>query len=148
MDRVKELSDDPKNESLVLLAHGDKHFNYFWKKLLKEVSDYVLANTGIEKSYCAFIGIGQEFSSNGVPVILKANEEKNKTIVVGIYLSMGVKRIAMNSASFFMGKKQNTKNLFEGKNIVFSKKGLLPDKRISKWITERSIEWLNQTRGK
>ena len=142
LDRVKELSTDPANESLVLLAHGDRVFEPVWQNISDEICDYISAKTGIDYTANGFIGIGQEFTSKGVPVIMKASDKKDRTIVVGMYLSMGVERMANNSASFFMGEKQETKELFKDKNIVFAKRGLLPDKRIAEWIVERAVEWL------
>ena len=32
-------------------------------------------------------------------------------------------------------------------NIVFSNKGLLPDKRVSKWIVSRALEWVEENRS-
>lgn len=55
---------------------------------------------------------------------------------------MGVERMANTSASFMMGKKTETKKLFADKNILFAKRGILPDKRISEWIVEIAIEWV------
>ncbi len=142
LDRVKELSNDSKNESLVLLAHGDKLFEPVWQNLSEEVCDYILANTGIDYYSYGFVGVGQEFTTEGVSAIMKAVEKNARTIVVGMYLSMGVERMENNSASFFMGKKQETKELFKDKNIVFAKKGILPDRRIAEWIVKRALEWL------
>ena len=49
--------------------------------------------------------------------------------------------MANNSASFLMGKKTETKELFAGKNIRFAKQGILPDKRISHWIVDVAVDW-------
>jgi len=34
--------------------------------------------------------------------------------------------------------------MFQGKDIYFAEEGLLPDERISEWIVDRTIEWLNK----
>ncbi|MCD6115761.1 hypothetical protein J7K93_01995 [bacterium] len=141
LDRVKELSDQPDSEGVVLLAHGDSRFKPIWDSVCRETGSYICANTGIEYFDYAFVEIGQAFSTEGVSAILKADTKKKRTLVVGLYLSMGVKRMADNSVSFMMGQKTEIKELFKGKNILFANRGLLPDKRISEWIGDVAAEW-------
>ena len=142
LDRVKELSVTPDSEGVVLLAHGDEHFEPIWASMCREIGSYVCAKTGIEYFDYAFVEVGQSFSTKGVTTILKSTEKKEKIIVVGLYLSMGVERMANTSVSFMMGKKTETSKLFADKNISFSKRGILPDKRISEWIVDVAIEWV------
>jgi len=142
LDRIKELSTTPDSEGVVLLAHGDEHFEPIWASMCREIGCNVCAKTGIEYFDYAFVEIGQSFATEGVSTILKATEKKENIIVVGLYLSMGVERMAYTSASFMMGKKTETKRLFADKNIRFAKRGILPDKRISEWIVDMSIEWV------
>jgi len=142
LDRVKELSTTPDSEGVVLLAHGDEHFEPIWASMCKEIGYYLCAKTGIEYFDYAFVGVGQSFATEGVSTILEATKKKETIIVVGLYLSMGVERMANTSASFVMGKKTETKKLFADKNIRFAKRGILPDKRISEWIVDISIKWV------
>ncbi|GBE27808.1 sirohydrochlorin cobaltochelatase [bacterium BMS3Bbin03] len=141
LDRVKALSTTPDSEGVVLLAHGDERFEPIWDSICKEIGYYVCAKTGIDYFDYAFVEVGQSFAAEGVPTILKAAEKKGKIIVVGLYLSMGVEKMANSSASLRMGKKTETKKLFADKNIRFAKRGILPDKRISEWAVDRAIEW-------
>jgi len=142
LDRVKELSTTPGSEGVVLLAHGDEHFEPIWASMCREIGYHVCAKTGIDYFDYAFVEVGQSFASEGVTTILKATEKKEKIIVVGLYLSMGVERMANTSASFMMGEKKETKKMFADKNICFAKRGILPDKRISEWIVDIAIEWV------
>jgi len=143
LDKVKNLSDNPEEEALIILAHGDKNFKPIWEKLSNETGNYILAKTGIEYFDNAFVEVGQSFAIDGVSPILKANENKKKVIVVGMYLSMGVKNMAENSGFIMMGRTIESKKMFEGKNIVFAEHGLLPDERIAKWVVDRAVEWLD-----
>ena len=142
LDKVKNLSDNPEEEALIILAHGDKNFMPIWEKLSNETGNYILGKTGIEYFDKAFVEVGQSFSIDGVSPIIKAFENKKKVIVVGMYLSMGVKNMAENSGFIMMGRTIESKKMFEGKNIVFAEHGLLPDKRIAEWIVDRAVEWL------
>lgn len=142
LDKVNNLSDNPEEEALIILAHGDKNFMPVWKELSNETGNYILAKTGIEYFDNAFVEVGQSFAIDGINPILKASENKKKVIVVGMYLSMGVKNMAENSGFIMMGRTIESKKMFEGKNIVFAEDGLLPDKRIAEWIVDRAVEWL------
>lgn len=143
LDKVKKLSDNPEEEALIILAHGDKNFMPVWEKLSTETGNYILGKTGIEYFDKAFVEVGQSFAIDGVSPILKASENKQKVIVVGMYLSMGVKNMAENSGFIMMGRTIESKKMFEGKNIVFAEHGLLPDERIAEWIVDIAVEWLN-----
>jgi hypothetical protein len=57
---------------------------------------------------------------------------------------MGVKDMSENSGTIMMGRTMESKKLFEGKNIVFDSTGILPDTRITEWIVDRAVDWLNQ----
>ena len=142
LDKVNNLSDNPAEEALILLAHGDKNFKPIWEKLTNETGNYILGKTGIEYFDKAYVGVGQSFAVDGVNPILKASENKKKVIIVGMYLSMGVKNMAENSGIIMLGRTMESKKMFEGKNIVFAEHGLLPDKRIAEWIVDRAVEWL------
>lgn len=144
LDKVKTLSKKPNDEALIILAHGDENFEPIWSELVNETGNYILGRTGIEYFDKGFVEVGQSFAIDGVAPILKAHEEKEKVIVVGMYVSMGVKRMAETSGYVMMGHTMDTKKMFEGKNIVFAEKGLLPDNRISEWLAERAVEWLNK----
>lgn len=141
LDRVKEFSTAPDSEGVVLLAHGDSHFEPIWDSMCREIGSYICAKTGIRYFDYTFVEIGQSFIPKGAPVVLKTANKCNKTIVVGLYLAMSVEDMAQNSILHIGGIKMESKKMFAGKNIHFSKRGLLPDKRISKWIVNRAMNW-------
>ncbi len=144
LDKVKTMSESPSEEALVILAHGDENFMPFWEELVNETGNYILGKTGIEYFDKGFVEVGQSFAIDGVHPILKASEEKEKVIVIGMYVSMGVKQMAENSAIVMMGHTMETKKMFEEKNIVFAESGLLPDARISTWLVKRANEWIEK----
>jgi len=144
LERVQELSKDPQNEALVILAHGDKDFYPSWEGLANEVGNYILAKTGIEYFNKAFVEVGQSFATNGVSSILNAYSQKDKVIVVGMYLSLGVKNMPKKSGILMMGHTIDGQKMLEGINISYSDKGLLPSKKITEWIVERGSEWIKQ----
>jgi len=144
LDKVKIMSKTPSKEALVILAHGDEDFMPLWEGLINETGNYILGKTGIEYFDKGFVEVGQSFAIDGVHTILKASEEKEKVIVIGMYVSMGIKRMAESSSVVTMGNTMGSMKMFEGKNIVFAESGLLPDARISQWLVERAKEWIKK----
>lgn len=143
LDKVRQISDNPKEEALVILAHGDENFINIWEKLINETGGFISKQIGIDYFDKAFVGIGQSFAINGVKPILRAAGEKRRVIVMGMYLAMGVENMAKTSGYFMNENATKINNMVEEKNIYFAKEGLLPNQRITQWIVNKSILWLN-----
>jgi predicted peroxiredoxin len=137
LDRVKELSDNPDSEGIVLLTHGSPEFEPFWHQACKDIGAYVCAKTGITKFDYAFVEVGQSFGTNGLRRILRMADRCEKVIVPGLYLSLAPSRIAGR----YVSHQELDKDWFTRQNIHFSDKGLLPDDRLVGWIVERVLEW-------
>jgi len=142
LDRVNEMSTVPDSEGVVILAHGDSHFEPIWESTCREIGSHICAETGIDYFDYAFVGIGQSFISKGVPVILRTADKCSRIIVVGLYLSMGVDNMAENSVLSVGMIKIESKKIFDDRNIHFAKRGCLPDKRVAQWVVDRAVEWV------
>ena len=143
LDRVKELSNDPENEALVILAHGDHGIPGPWNTLAKRAAFYACGKTGITYADWGFVEVGQSYASDGIPVIAKAAEQRERVLVVGIYVSMGVKRMHDR----FMADHKNVARMFganmlDEKEIVFSQRGFLPDPHVAEWLVKTAHEVL------
>lgn len=139
LDRVKESSKDPKNEAVVILAHGDEMTPPLWDKLMKRTMTYVCGKTGISYANYGFVHVGQTYDTNGVGIIAEAAASRKRVIVVGVYLSMGVDGMHKRYTKTFSMKgavMPGLENPLEGLDIILSKDGLLPDKRVAKWIVD------------
>jgi cobalamin biosynthesis Co2+ chelatase CbiK len=142
LDRVHDLSTNTSVEAVVLLSHGAAEYEPIWRNLCLEIGSYITAKTGIHCFDYAFVEVGQSFLSHGVPIILKTAEKCKRTIVVGLYLALDIEAMAKSISFNSHMMKLDGNTLFKDKNIVFSDKGLLPDKRISEWIVDRAVEWI------
>ena len=131
VDRVKELSKNPKDEAVIILSHGDAKMKGYWDSLMKRISSNVCGRTGITYSDWAYVHVGQTYGE-AKPVITEASTYRKRIILVGCYISMGVekmhRRYTMSNIMFG--------NPFKGTDIVTSKRGLLPDPRVVKWVAE------------
>ena len=144
LDRVNELSENPKNEAVVILAHGDERFLPMWESVTDNAGKYILGKTGIEYYDNAFVEVGQSFAVDGVNAIYNASEKKERVIVVGVYVSLGVNRMSEGAGVMMMGHTMTSSQMLEGKNIVYSDKGLLPSPKVTEWVVERASDWLNK----
>jgi hypothetical protein len=140
-DRVKGMSKNPSCESLVLMAHGDPDYRPFWEKLLKHTGEVAEKRTGVKFSGFAFIGMGQNFYHDFLPIATEAAKDKKSILVQGVYLSGGVKDIATYALKD-KAQEQYADSLPKGISVVYDEQGLLPDSRISKWIADRAAEWV------
>jgi len=142
LDRVRELSVDPSGESVVLLAHGDETTNPLWESICADVGSYICAETGIARFEYALVEIGQSFPTEGLDAVAKAAEDSERTLVIGMYLSMGVDMMARNASVSTGLMEFGIDDVIGDKDVRFAERGILPDPRVVEWIVDRADEWL------
>jgi hypothetical protein len=141
LDRLRELSVRPQSEGIVLLAHGDHRFRPIWESVCRRIGVYICAHAGIPQFEFAFVEVGQSFITEGVPAILRVAKRCERTLVLGLYLSMGVGGIAQSSTISVGGMSFQGTAALEEYDIGFASQGLLPSERLASWIALRSLEW-------
>lgn len=134
-ERVKALSSDPEKEAVVFLAHGDGARIGFWKGILKKCEEAVKAQ-GFDYVDYQLIGMGQSFAKDVMPLLARARDAREKTIVQGIYLVSNVGSMARMSG---MGDADSAK-------IVYGEAGILPESAddVMEWIVKAVEEWLGE----
>jgi hypothetical protein len=139
LDRVRELSQVPAKEGIVLLAHGSPEFEPFWYRACQKAGAYLCAKTGITKFDYAFIEVGQSFKTEGLPRLLKMANECERVLVPGLYLGLAPSGIAKQ----YLEQENLAADWFSKQKIYFAEKGLLPDDRLAGWIVDRVMEWMD-----
>jgi len=142
--RVKELSKNPAEEAVVVLAHGDDGLKPYWDALMKRITYYICGKTGITQADWAYVHVGQGYRSDGVPVIMAAAENRKRVLLVGCYVSMGAEGMHKR----FMSRPTRIHgmallNPLKGKEIVAAKHGLLPSPAVAKWIAKTARAAMN-----
>ena len=135
LDRIKSLNVDSQKDALLLVAHGDRDYISWWNNLAQKAGKYVSSQTNIEYTGAAFVGMGQAFAKDLEPKLNEAAKSGKRVVVQGIYLSTDLAHMAQA-----FGATQN-------ENILYSPYGLLPEDnnmRISNWIVDCAVEWLNR----
>lgn len=141
LNNVKRLSTDPKNEALLLLAHGDPERIGFWQMLLYRTCEYVKEKTGITYADGELIEMGTGMDKEVLPLLEKAAKEKKRVLVQGIYLTSTIASMARRNN---MEEKQADIVKRYGTDIVYSDNGILPNAEndIANWIVERTFSYL------
>lgn len=140
LKRAKELSSDPNNEAVVLLAHGDHYTPDLWDSFMKKTVTYICGKTGISCGDWVCVEMGQGYDK-AASAIACAAESRKTVIVVGAYLSTGVDKLHTRWLKEFeaMAKSMpGLENPLKDLDIKLSAKGLLPDPMVAKWIAEVS----------
>lgn len=143
MDRVSELMDDPTRSALVILSHGDRWLEPLLEQQSKEIGAHICGALDIRYFDYSFVEMGQGFIVDGAPVIFRALDKHESIIVVGMYLSMGAENLVMKSSASVGGMQVKGAEMFSNHDVRFASKGLLPDKRIARWVVDKVHEWVH-----
>jgi len=138
LKRVRQLSRDPKREAVVLLAHGSEAIPPAWDRFMRRTVTYLCGQTGISYGDWAAVGVGQEYS-RAAAAMQEAARHKDRVIVVGAYLSMGVTRMHGRWMARFNepgGEMPGMENPLQGLNLELAEQGLLPDELVTQWIVD------------
>lgn len=138
-ERVSAMSKDPKNEAVVILAHGDPERIGVWQWILQRTCDYVKDNSKITYTDGELVEMGMGLPDELMSILENAAAKKQRIIVQGVYLTSNVKSMAERTG---MLKKQQ-KLEKKGIEIVYGDQGILPGAtaEITDWIIDRAEEW-------
>lgn len=142
VSEAKKTSVDPKNERLLVIAHGDEEYQGLVDRLTQSAIDAAAEEVGFDAVGTAYCEMGQTFAKNVKPVIEKNTKDGKKTVVVAIYLASSAKSfLARISASPMGATKDNPKaNSLEGLDYVGSETALGKFEGTAPYIYEVAVE--------
>ncbi|GEM_PF-1217871 len=120
LSEIKKLSQDPQNEAIVFLYHGDAEQRPLQERRLSQIANWCCAKTGITWAEWIHIGIGQGFEHHGMPVLLKAAEKKARVLVIGVYTTLSAAAIQRRAQA----TSPQIAEQLQGRAIVFSQGSL------------------------
>jgi len=139
LDNVREISTNPQEEAVFLLAHGDELTQPVWDAMAKRIVIRLCGEMKFTSGDWAFVHVGQSFNENGAPAIAKLLEEKKRVILVGCYLGMTPDKILKMSK--MMSAKSPIPSPLTGKEdcIVSVKKDLCDSPQLVEWIIQTAM---------
>lgn len=138
VDEVKRLSENPGEEAVVLVAHGDRNHHRPIDRMMKRLVTAACGTAGIADGDYAFIEIGQSYLSEGVGAIRDALERKPRVIVVGVYVSSSAESIHRRMTA---GDRENP---LEGAAVVFSDRGAISHPATRRHVLQTALAALGQ----
>jgi sirohydrochlorin ferrochelatase len=136
-DELKRLSKEPENEAIIVIAHGCPDHHGLVDRMTRRVATYCSGQLGIDYADWAYCAVGQTFWQEAAPVISQAAEEKERVLVVGLYVSSSARRVyerALKSASGTGGT--SFENPFDTGQVVFSDRGIVDHPASARWLLE------------
>lgn len=140
--RFKELSRDPKNEGLVLIAYGDKTYNTEWTNLMQKVGEYVKQNTGITTFGWGWCGHIAHYNSDSTTVAVNKILKKKKHAVVIPVLVAFDENFQLRIIGGGITKVSESKD-----KVLYKPDAILPDKNVEDWVIHTSKDHVQKLIG-
>jgi hypothetical protein len=97
-NEVNALSTNPKEESVLLIAHGDEKHAGLIEPVMRRLLAKACGSKGITEGDWAFCQVGQSYNQNVVPAIQKLSADRKQVLVIGLYLVLSAKTIHDSNA--------------------------------------------------
>ncbi len=137
-ENVKALSKNPKDEAILILAHGDNMYGGFWSTKLNSICKSCISSTGISQAKYQLVGMGSKVADQIIPVLKEFAKTKKRILIQGVYLSYTVNDMASRGLN-----KEIQKALGNKVEVVYSDRCILPTatNEVVDWIVNRTKEW-------
>ena len=139
VDQAKSAMQDPANERVLFVAHGDDDYAGLVDAQTKSAVDAV-AELGFDAVDTAYVGMGAEFANRAKPVIEKNTKDGKKTIVVALYLASGSKKFLERVQKFPVADENAPSPSLEGLNYVGTETALGEFDGTPKYIYDVAVE--------
>jgi len=134
---VQGLSTTPRNEAVVVLAHGCPDHHRIIERAVKRVGTYCCGRTGIDYGDWAYCAVGQNFFEAAAGTIAEAAKHKKRVLVVGLYVSSSAKSVYERALRLAKGTGGGTfRNPLVGIDMALSDKGLVHHAATVAWILD------------
>jgi len=128
--RVKQMSENPSDEGVVLVAYGSEPYEEEWTALLDNVSDEVTGATGIDCIEHAWCGHVVRFNNDPtVKAIRQVLERKQTALVVPVLVAVD---------EMFQGRIIGgaIERVDQPERIVYRHDSILPDENVNRWVID------------
>jgi hypothetical protein len=137
------LSQDPKEEAILIVAHGDSGHAPMVNKIFNRLLTRACGSSGITAGKVVYCGVGQTYRQDVIPAIQELSEEKKRVLVVGVYLATSVKSLNDRAGAMPGGMRETpARNPLEGIDVRFSEKGVIDHPKMPQWVFQTASEVL------
>lgn len=136
VDEVRQLSEDPREEALVILIHGDAGHQHLVDKTIRRIVTYCCGQTGIDYADWACVGMGQGYAEQALPAYTEALKHKKRVLVVGIYVSSSARSIQERGVRMMPKTLKTFVDSQEDRLIVSTRPGVVTYQETRKWVLD------------
>jgi hypothetical protein len=138
--RVKELSTDPKNEGVTMIAYGDETYMKEWSELLDQVGVFVEKNTGIEAHSYGWCGHVAHYNPDSTTVAInRVLATKKKAIVIPVLVAHD-EMFQVQIIGDGIAQIDNHESV-----VAYKPDAILPDPNVSQWVISIAREYVEKT---
>lgn len=134
--RVKELSKDPENEGLTLIAYGDQTYLTEWTNLLNQVGEYVKENTGIGTHSYGWCGHLAHYNPDSTSVAINRVLEKEQTSIVIPVLVAHDEMFQVKIIGDGIANIPDSEN-----RVIYRPDAILQDENVENWVINVAKEY-------
>ncbi|MDR0326740.1 MAG: CbiX/SirB N-terminal domain-containing protein [Planctomycetaceae bacterium] len=144
------LSQDPKDEAVLIVAHGDAGHAPMINKIFNRLLVRASGSSGLTAGKVVYCGVGQTYRQDVIPAIRELSEQKKRVLVVGVYLATSAKSLNDRSSAMPGGMREmpggpretSARNPLEGIDVRFSEKGVIDHPKMPQWVLQTASEVL------
>ncbi len=129
-DEVTALSQNPSEESVLLLVHGDAGYAGVLDPLMQHLADRVVEETQVAAAERANCQVGQSYLQNAIPAINRLAGRSKRVLVIGMYVASSAKEIHQRA----MGRNGEEVSKPFGVNIRFSENDIITHPQAVTWV--------------
>lgn len=139
--RVKDLTNDPENEGLVLIGYGDEDYEKEWIALFNDVAGYVKKEVGISQHSYGWCGhIARYNPEETIKAIDKVLAKKKTAVVVPVLVAHDENfQIKIIGGGISNVKDNKTR-------VVYKPDAILPDVNVDQWVIGIAAEYVKKIR--
>ncbi len=127
--RAKDISKNPGEEGLVLMAYGDQTYMKEWTELLNKVGGFVKEKMGITEHSYGWCGHVAHYNPDSTTVAIKRVLAKKKTAVVIPVLVAHDEMFQIKIIGDGIAKIPNSKE-----KVIYKPDSILPDINVDNWV--------------
>ena len=164
---VLTLSQNPKEEAVLLIAHGSEDHGAIIDKIMSRLLVRACGSSGITAGQVAYCKVGQTYQQNVIPAICELSEQKKRVLIIGVYLATSAKTLHERAAARTdTSPTQSAANphvhdhahdhahehehhhhghdftCLEGMDVRFSEKGVIDHPKTPEWILQTGSDAL------
>ncbi len=141
--RTKALSQNPREEGLVLIGYGSEPYEKEWSELFQAAASHVASGTGIDRHSIGWCGHIARYAPDSTTAAVERVLQEKKTAIVIPALVAFDENFQIRIIGGGIEKVDNHQ-----KRVLYKPDAILPDPGVEEWIVDISKEYSERITNK